>query len=90
MIQIDHLSVSVNTKPIIHDISYTFEKGMITAILGHNGSGKSSLAFALAGHPRYETTGSIVLGGCDIGNTSPTERHEKGIFLSFQNIPEIP
>jgi Fe-S cluster assembly ATP-binding protein len=90
MIQIDHLSVSVNTKSIIYNLSYTFEDGIITAILGHNGSGKSSLAFALAGHPRYQTTGALVLDGYDIVNASPTERHEKGIFLSFQNIPEIP
>jgi ABC-type transport system involved in cytochrome bd biosynthesis fused ATPase/permease subunit len=90
MIQLVHLSVSVNSKSILHDVSYTFEKGMITALLGHNGSGKSSLAFALAGHPRYHTTGNILLEGEDISSLSPTARYERGLFLSFQNIPEIP
>ena len=67
-----------------------FPLGKVTAILGHNGSGKSSLAFALMGHPRYQTTGEILLDGVDISGLTPDKRHEKGIFLSFQNVPEIP
>ncbi len=63
---------------------------MITAILGHNGSGKSSLALSLAGHPRYMTTGEIYLDDVSLQALSPTERYNHGIFLSFQNIPEIP
>lgn len=63
---------------------------MTTAILGHNGSGKSSLAFALMGHPRYKCSGRLMLDETDITELSPDERHRKGLFLSFQNIPELP
>ena len=42
------------------------------------------------GHPRYETQGNIELDGIDISTISPTDRHIAGLFLSFQNIPEIP
>lgn len=62
----------------------------MTAILGHNGSGKSSLAYAIMGHPRYRVTGNIIFGSHDITSLSPDVRQECGIFLSFQNIPEIP
>ena len=42
------------------------------------------------GHPRYTTDGQILLDGEDISVLPPDKRHEKGIFLSFQNVPEIP
>lgn len=42
------------------------------------------------GHPRYETTGTIMIDDRDISTLSPTDRHVSGLFLSFQNIPEIP
>lgn len=90
MLQLQNLSVHIGSLQIINHISYDFSPSAITAILGHNGSGKSSLALAIAAHPRYQSTGSIHLDGRDIIDLSPTERHEKGIFLSFQNIPEIP
>ncbi len=90
MLTLRHLSVSVDTKQIIHSLSYSFETGVTTAILGHNGSGKSSLAFVLMGHPRYTCSGEILLNREDISSCSPTERHEKGMFLSFQSIPELP
>ena len=89
MLQITDFSVSVDTKPIIKNISYTFLPG-VTALLGHNGSGKSSLAFAIMGHPRYSVDGKILLANESIDTILPTARSDKGIFLSFQNVPEIP
>lgn len=90
MLTLRQVSVSIHEKPIIHSIDYTFASGETTAILGHNGSGKSSLALAIMGHPRYDTKGTIELNGQDISSISPTDRHISGLFLSFQNIPEIP
>lgn len=84
------LSISIDDHEIVAPISLDFAMGQVTAILGHNGSGKSSLAFALMGHPRYQTMGAIMLDGEDISALPPNIRHEKGIFLSFQNVPEIP
>jgi Fe-S cluster assembly ATP-binding protein len=83
------LSISIDDHEIVAPLSLDFAMGQVTAILGHNGSGKSSLAFALMGHPRYQTTGAIMLDGEDISVLPPNIRHEKGIFLSFQNVPEI-
>jgi len=89
MFSTDALTISIDTREIVSSISLDFPRGQVTAILGHNGSGKSSLAFALMGHPRYATTWRILLDGEDISWLSPDKRHEKGIFLSFQNVPEI-
>lgn len=63
MLTLDHISVSVGEKEIIHDISYTFESGHTYALLGENGSGKSSLSFALFHHPRYTISGDMTLSG---------------------------
>lgn len=90
MLTLAKFSVSINEKQIIHPLDYTFETGMTTAILGHNGSGKSSLAFALMGHPRYKSSGKLTLDESDITELQPDERYRKGLFLSFQNIPELP
>jgi len=90
MLTLNNLSVSIHDTPIITSLDYTFYDGETIAILGHNGSGKSSLALSIMGHPRYQVRGSILLDGVDISSYSPTDRHIAGLFLSFQNIPEIP
>jgi Fe-S cluster assembly ATP-binding protein len=90
MFSTQSLSIQIDGREIVSPLSLDFPPGQVTAILGHNGSGKSSLAFALMGHPRYQTTGAIILDGEDISVLPPNMRHEKGIFLSFQNVPEIP
>ena len=90
MLTLNNISVSIHDTPIIHSFDYSFSDGETIAILGHNGSGKSSLALSIMGHPRYQVQGSIVLDGVDVSLFSPTDRHIAGLFLSFQNIPEIP
>jgi Fe-S cluster assembly ATP-binding protein len=90
MLTLSHISVTVAEKEIIHDLSYTFEAGSTYALLGENGSGKSSLAFALFGHPRYEVSGNMSLDGEEITHTRPDDLAKMGMFLSFQNVPEIP
>ncbi len=90
MLTLSHVSVSIHDKEIVHDFNYTFAGGETIAILGHNGSGKSSLALSVMGHPRYQMSGNITLDSIDVSTTSPTDRHIAGLFLSLQNIPEIP
>lgn len=90
MLTIHSLTVSIGDTEIIHPLSYRFSTGETTVILGHNGSGKSSLALAIMGHPRYQIMGQMMLDGQDISTYSPTDRHTAWLFLSLQNIPEIP
>lgn len=90
MFSTDSLSIQIDGREIVSPLSLDFPTGQVTAILGHNGSGKSSLAFALMGHPRYTISGKILLDGEDISSLTPDKRHERGLFLSFQNVPEIP
>ena len=91
MLQIDNLSVHIWEKEILNGISFDFEKGKNYCILWKNGSGKSSLAMTIAWNPKYEISSwDILLNWESLKNLSVDERSKKGIFLSFQNIPEIP
>lgn len=91
MLKITNLSAQVENKEILHSISFDFQSGKNYCILGKNGSGKSSLAMLITGNPKYEITdGTIELDGQVLNEMSPDERVRAGIFLTFQNIPEIP
>ena len=91
MLKINNLSAQVENKEILHSISFDFQSGKNYCILGKNGSGKSSLAMLITGNPKYEITdGTIELDGQVLNEMSPDERARAGIFLTFQNIPEIP
>ncbi len=90
-LEINDLWVSVSGKEILKGVSLNVEKGELAALMGPNGSGKSTLAMTLMGHPKYKIDkGSIVLGGKDITNLSPSDRAKSGLFLSFQYPSEIP
>jgi len=90
MIQIRNIEVSAWDVDIIKWVSLDFEPGKNYCLLGKNGSGKSTLSSVLMGHPKYEvTSGSITVDGEDLIEMEPDERSQAGIFLSFQNIPEI-
>jgi Fe-S cluster assembly ATP-binding protein len=91
MLSIEGLSVSVGETPILRDVSLSVGSGEIVAVLGRNGSGKSSLALAAMGHPDYRTdSGVILLDGTPIQDLPPEERAARGLFLAMQRIPEIP
>lgn len=90
-LEIKNLSVSIEEKVILKNVSLTFDCSRMHVLMGPNGSGKSSLAYTLMGHPSYQIIeGNILLNGEDITDAEPYERSRKGLFLSFQNPIEIP
>ena len=90
MITIDNIEVSAGEVEIIKWVSLQFEPGKNYCLLWKNGSGKSTLSSVLMWHPKYEVTaGEITIDWEDLVEMEPNERSQAGIFLSFQNIPEI-
>jgi Fe-S cluster assembly ATP-binding protein len=91
LLKIVDLHVSINEKEILKGFNLTIRQGEIHAIMGPNGTGKSTLASALVGKPDYEiTSGSVFFKGKDLLEMEPDERALAGIFLSFQYPVEIP
>lgn len=89
-LSLKNLFVRVEGKDVVHDASLDIDSGEIHALMGPNGSGKSSLAYAIAGHPAYEiASGCVFLGDEDITHLNPEERARRGLFLSFQEPPEV-
>jgi Fe-S cluster assembly ATP-binding protein len=90
-LEIKNLNVSIGDKPILKDFCLTVPKGEVHAIMGPNGTGKSTLAKALAGHPDYVvTSGEVLLDGTSILEMEADERARAGIFMAFQYPSEIP
>jgi Fe-S cluster assembly ATP-binding protein len=90
-LEIKNLNVSVADKPILRDFSLTIPKGEVHAVMGPNGTGKSTLAKALAGHPDYTvTSGEATLDGTNILEMEADERARAGLFMAFQYPSEIP
>lgn len=90
MLKITNLSVRAEGKDILNGVSAEMPTGTVCYLLGKNGSGKSSLSFSIAGHPKYSVTGGdILLDGESLVGLAPEERAAKGVFLSLQNVPEI-
>lgn len=79
------------TTPIVKGLNLTIQTGEIHAIMGPNGTGKSTLSKAIAGHPDYViTSGEVLLDGKSILALEPDERARAGLFLAFQYPSEIP
>jgi Fe-S cluster assembly ATP-binding protein len=91
MLSVQNLSVSVNNQKIIQNLSFFIKQGSITVCMGQNGSGKSSLAYALAGHHSYTLNdGNIIFKDTVLNDLSPNKRAQLGIFLSQQYPPALP
>jgi Fe-S cluster assembly ATP-binding protein len=91
MLEIKNLSVSIEDKLILDNLSLSVNAGEVAAIMGPNGSGKSTLAYVLAGKPAYKIiSGEILLDGESLLELEPNERALKGLFLAFQYPVEIP
>lgn len=91
MLQIKNLHVSIDGREILKGFSLEINKGEIHAIMGPNGTGKSTLGNVLAGKDGYEiTAGEILFNGENLLELEAHERAQKGLFLAFQYPVEIP
>lgn len=87
---IDNLHVSVEGKQILKGLSLEIKGGEIHAIMGPNGTGKSTLASALMGNPKYKVeSGVVTLNDENVLEMATDERARKGIFLAMQYPSEI-
>ncbi len=91
VLEIRNLHVAIDDKPILKGVDLTVKQGEIHALMGPNGTGKSTLAYALMGHPAYTvTTGQMIYKGVDLVDLEPNERARLGLFLAFQYPVAIP
>ena len=91
LLKVENLHVSVGDKEILHGVDLTVGRDEIHVLMGPNGTGKSTLGYAVTGNPAYSVTeGRILFDGEDITDMPVNERAKSGIFLSFQNPLEVP
>ncbi|HAO9044659.1 TPA: Fe-S cluster assembly ATPase SufC, partial [Listeria monocytogenes] len=87
---IQDLHVEIEGKEILKGVNLEISTGEIHAIMGPNGTGKSTLSSAIMGHPKYEVTqGTITLDGEDVLEMEVDERARAGLFLAMQYPSEI-
>ncbi|MBU6153561.1 MAG: Fe-S cluster assembly ATPase SufC [Bdellovibrionales bacterium] len=91
LFEIQDLHVAVEGKKVLNGVSLRVNRGEVHAIMGRNGTGKTTLAYTLMGHPRYEVlSGKIILDGEELTALRPEERAKKRLFLAFQYPVAIP
>lgn len=91
LLKIRGLHVSAGDKEILRGVDLALGAGETHVLMGPNGTGKSTLGSTIAGSPAYSVTGgNILFQGEDITGLPANERAKRGIFLSFQNPPEVP
>ncbi len=91
LLSVRDLHVQVGEKEILHGVNISVGTDETHVLLGPNGTGKSTLGYAITGNPAYQVTrGSITFDGEDITSMPVNERAKKGVFLSFQNPLEVP
>jgi Fe-S cluster assembly ATP-binding protein len=90
-LEIRGLHAAVDGKEILKGVDLTVNTGEVHALMGPNGTGKSTLANVLMGHPSYEVTGGeILFKGVNLVELAPDERSRLGLFMAFQYPVSIP
>jgi len=90
-LNIVNLHVSIDGKEILKGLNLTIPQGEVHAVMGPNGTGKSTLAYTIMGHPSYEVTeGKIEFKGQNILDLETDQRSRLGLFLAFQYPVAIP
>lgn len=81
ILEIQGLEASINDRPVIKGLNLIVNPGEIHAVMGKNGSGKSTFSKIVAGHSAYRVTaGNILFNGESILDTEPEERSQKAYF----------
>ena len=90
-LEIRNLHAGINGQEILKGVDLTIKQDEVHALMGPNGTGKSTLAYVLMGHPSYEVTqGEAIFKGKNILELEPEERAHLGVFLAFQYPVAIP
>ena len=91
VLEIRNLHVSVEDKPILKGLNLTVRQGETHALMGPNGTGKSTLAYTLMGHPSYVVTeGEVIFKDINLLELKTDARSRMGLFLAFQYPVAIP
>ena len=91
ILEVSGLRAAVDGVEILKGVDLIVKSGEVHAIMGTNGSGKSTFAKVLAGHSAYQVTGgSVLFEGRNLFDLEPEERARAGVFLAFQYPIEIP
>ncbi|SEN79808.1 Iron-regulated ABC transporter ATPase subunit SufC [Nitrosospira multiformis] len=91
ILEVSGLRAAVEGVEILEGVDLIVKSGEVHAIMGTNGSGKSTFAKVLAGHSAYQVTGgSVLFEGQNLFDLEPEERARAGVFLAFQYPIEIP
>jgi Fe-S cluster assembly ATP-binding protein len=91
LLQVENLGAAVDGKQILKGLDLVVLPGEVHAIMGRNGSGKSTFSHVLMGHPKFSVTGGrLVFQGQDLADLAPDARAKLGIFLAFQHPVAIP
>jgi Fe-S cluster assembly ATP-binding protein len=90
-IVISNLYAGIDGNEILKGVDLTVNQGEVHALMGPNGTGKSTLAYVLMGHPKYEVAeGEVFFKGVNVLALEPDERSRMGLFLAFQYPVAIP
>ena len=90
-IVINNLYAGIDGNEILRGVDLTVNQGEVHALMGPNGTGKSTLAYVLMGHPKYKVTeGEVIFKGVNLLDLKPDERARMGLFLAFQYPVAIP
>ena len=91
VLKISNLCARVEEKEILKGVNLEIKTGEIHAIMGPNGTGKSTLSSVIMGQTRYQVTdGDVTLNGETLLDKPVDERARKGLFLAYQNPMEVP
>lgn len=86
MLKTENLNVTVGEKKILNNFNIDIKNGEIHAIMGPNGTGKSTLSKVIMGNKNYEIESGKILFNDELINDLPTdERARRGLFISMQN-----
>ncbi|MFN0603488.1 Fe-S cluster assembly ATPase SufC [Facklamia hominis] len=89
-LEIIDLHVEIENKAILKGVNLTIQSNEVHAIMGPNGTGKSTLSQAIMGHPDYQVTqGKILLDGVNLLDLDVDERARQGLFMAVQYPSEI-